>query len=407
MAILILFEHPDRELQVANAMAEIFRQRYRKSVVVASIIFHGHLCLNRKFVAIIVPSYKWKFIEFLSGCKPRLLVATLNYEQMLSQFNIQAFPPKGSFTLKNVIHFSWSEDFSEYLISNRVSKSNIYLVSKYIYQVYAGGGYRNPVTLVYGKKLKNFSGVIFVPLTDLQAFKTDLKLKREFLNKPSLKKAIMRRDYVLQTVSEIFYLLNVYAEENPDKLIVFRPHPSIGVEKYYELMMQYEIKEKDNFLISYDFSAIDWVLVSDVVVSNYSSVLMDALYFNKSSLIFEPKPLPENLLLPWMKNVYKVHDLVGFTLAVQKALDSTHIYSAKVAKSSGITTAVKVIISLLSDGAVIKDHHIGLGRRIIFFIKLLPYVLKCSFRLALYKLSPRLVKEGLRRDYRKIYQGDV
>lgn len=398
MSILILYEHPDRELQVATVMADIFREVYNKPVVVASIVFHGFLCLYQKFEVVIVPSYKWRFIEFLAGYKPNLLVITLNYEQMLSQFNKQIFPPSGSLTLSKVIHFSWSEEFSQYLISNGVFQNNIHVVSKYIYQIYGDRKLKNPVLLKYEEFIKNYDQIIFVPLTDLQAFKSNRRLKREFSINSEYLKAVSRRDYVLQTVTEIFHSLNILAEKNSNKLIVFRPHPSIGVENYSELFQKFNFKEKNNFIINYEFSAIDWVLVSDIVVSNYSSVLLDALFYNKKAIIYEPKPLPAYLYLDWMDKFAKVCDLSQLNQFLFESSSLKNQDRSIIPKSVGISEAVNKIVTHKCNN-IIKSNNFN---RFIYFIKLIPYVLKCLVRLFLYTLNSSFVSEGLRRDYRKI-----
>jgi hypothetical protein len=399
MTILILVEHPDRELEVAKQMAEMLTHKYGCSVDVASILYHGHLCLQQRFSAVIIPSYKWSFVEFLVGWRPDLLVFCLNYEQMLSQFNREVFPPGGHSILNTVIHFSWSRDFSSFLIQNKVRNENIYHVSKFVYGIYTRDAYVNPVAEKYGALLNHYSSVVFAPLTDLQAFKSNKRLQREFRSRQAFDYAVLRRDYVLDSIVQIVRLLNTYAKENPGVLVVLRPHPSVGSNRYEELIRASKIERSSNFLLNYEFTAIDWVLVSNLVVSNYSSVLLDAGYFGRDVLVLEPITMPEFLKLPWIDAMPIARDCLGIAQAVRRVSGKDKVGAELRRGSSGIAEAVEVMGRLLTSNTNTSPRSGCRVNQLSSLLRLMPYVLKCTIRLVLFRYFSRVLREGLRRDF--------
>lgn len=413
MKILIFFEHPDREYRVAVEMAKILQSAFGAEVVVASMLYHVHQEFDDTIRVLVVPSYKWRFLLYLKLHNKNLKIYSLNYEQMLSDFNKNMNRPKHDVVLNTLMHFSWSVDFTNYLISSGVCKNNIYQVPKYLYQLYLQKDQIDSFHKEALKEIKGYHRIIFIPLTDLQAFKSERRLEREFSSAEDLMQATNRRNYVYESLVEIFKIILLAAKLNNDYLFLIRPHPSVGMDQYRNFLNKNNLKLTNNISFDHSGDALQWALISDLILTNYSSVVLDAQVLGRNVALIEPYPLPSYLHMKWMDSIPVASNLSDLLVLLDHARKTQIDILAPISTefNCGITQAAHYIgLNLKRSQEIafpILKYRIFLPKtlyNIIYFSlyefnRLTSLFLNSIARLFLYKYFRRLLRNGLVRDY--------
>ncbi len=86
--------------------------------------------------------------------------------------------------------------------------------------------------------------------------------------------------------------------DNPDRIIIYRPHP---VEQLSDKFLQME-KEYDNFYIIRDHSVRQWIKICDKCYNWYSTSGVQAYLMNKPFYVLRPVPVDSELDLENYKN---------------------------------------------------------------------------------------------------------
>lgn len=392
--ILILVEHPSRELEIAVALkGNLLKMGINAEIV--SINFNYKWIFNlTKYKLILFPSLQWNIINSL---KPIFggIILSLNYEQMLSEANKILKPIRGNSIKLELLHISWSEEYKTHLINNGVDSKNIYVINKPSLELYKNLGINSNIM-----KLKNrYKKTIFIPMTDLQAFKSDKYLSREFKDIKSYNLAINRRDYVKRTLDIIIDWVNDAAIFYPDFLFIIRPHPSISPKHYEQLFKELNISKANNLLVISDYNAFEWIKQSDIIFSNYSSLLIDAQEFGKLSLILEPEIFPEFLSYEWMKNFNKINNKEMFINFISTNTESINNLenNKKYNGISDLSNLIKVIYFKIQE----KRTKTNFRQNIAIFYNIIFFLLKSFFKNLLFKLNKSFLKPGLVIDHFK------
>ena len=133
--IAILIEHPDRELIIAESIAEAIEEADNfVSVDILSILFHVEKAIFSNYYDLIIFPSSWPIINSIGIIKHKISFVSFNFEQMLSSFNEEAKRPRKGFITSGLHHFSWSNKYTDYLIENSIQAKKIHQIQKPIYQ---------------------------------------------------------------------------------------------------------------------------------------------------------------------------------------------------------------------------------------------------------------------------------
>ncbi len=390
--ILILVEHPVRELDIAIALKN--RLAIKGVVVdIVSINFNYKWLYNiNKYKIVIFPSLQWKIINWIDFLY-KGIIFSLNYEQMLSNANKILKPIEGTFLKLEVFHISWTKEYSKHLIFNGVCSKNIFLINKPSLELF--------YTLKNNQFILNlklrYKKLIFIPLTDLQAFKTDSFLSNEFVNQDLYLLALNRRDYVKRTLKDILGWILEACNQFSDFVFVLRPHPSVSPKQYDELFNEFKVSAPINLYVTSEFNAVEWIQQSDLIFSNYSSLLNDAHEYGKSCFILEPQKLPEYLYLDWMINIEKVKSIESFISII-----SSNVIDLKSGISINRFNGIAQLSSLILNKYLISTAEKKTFRfKIINLFFLFSFFVKVFAKKIIYKFKKSLLRPGLQIDYFK------
>ena len=400
---VIFYEHVDREYEIAQILEERLSELSKKRGVILSIIYQRHLLISYKPRLIIFPSSAWTEINYIYYLySEKIDIVSLNYEQMLSAFNETAKAPKGDILKNKVLHFAWTEKYSEYLYKNGVSIDNIKIVNKYVYQLIRKKSNFNIIKNINFKT--EYKKIVFVPLTDLQAFKNDERIKKEFNSGRLFDDALKRRDFVLESIKIILNWIYNFASAEPSVCFIIRPHPSVGFENYYLLRENMGLPDLENIIYNYEGSAIDFFQISDILITNYSSLILDANFCGLRGLILEPLAFPRNLTYEWFNSFSRLNSYNDFNFELKKNLNESKklLSSIHLEKSNGIDDAANKIYEW---STTINQPYEKLPRinfLLLFNYNLIKFFIASFVRLALLRHFRISLKESFLRDGIKI-----
>ena len=360
-----------------------------------SILFHvGKTIFPSRYDLIIFPS-SWPIINSIGPVKRKTLFVSFNFEQMLSNFNEEAKRPKKGFITSRLHHFSWSDEYTDYLSANCIQREKIHQIQKPIYQALERMSDTHSLSIdnqLLGE-ISNFERVIFVPLTCLQGFKSDERVHKEFGGGILYQRAIIRRDFVKRSVNKIFHWIAELAVNETKMVFILRPHPSVPTSTYYEVFQQLGITLPSNVIISDNGTAIEWVTKSDVILSNYSSLLLDGLKYNIASFILQPYAFPEDISYPWFSYFTKIECYES----LQDNLQFSNARSEGKPITDGVDASATAILSILGNGVI--EHSDFEAAKLVDFANTGVFALKSLVRRFLFHWAPFLLRDGLKRDH--------
>ena len=315
--LLLLVEHVARELDIACAVKYLMAERHGVSVEVASLLnFHGFQKTLAQFEpgVVTLPFFYAATdhgpLDVVQGW-PNAVHINLAYEQIFSKINQTYKAPKDTITQQHILHHAWGPFYASYLESHGVSPANIFVNGNPIYTLY-----QTPYRSYFasrGELAKRYNldpekRWVFVPENYGAAFYGEAKLK-DYL-KFGLGDAYRYRDFAMSSFKEAIKWWQ-QAARSPRVEMIVRPRPAIprGLfvstceEALGEPLLMHVIKEG---------TVREWILASDIVMSSYSTTLIEASVANKPVYMLEPILFPDYVQADWYQLVPQLASLKDF-----------------------------------------------------------------------------------------------
>lgn len=292
---IIFIEHVPRELYISELIKNKLQQ-YGLKVIIASMSYHKHkVLLNYKPKSIITP-----FIGFgkNSICDiyykiygDDILYFNLNYEQFLFPFTGKFKLPKTKISKQKQINFCWGNHFKEYLRNGGVINKNL---------VVSGRPYSEAILMLRDNSheikkniclkynLEPKKKIVFVAFTDSLAFYSEEKIKKIVAFGGSLDGLLIQQNHDKKTIHKLIQVFK-HLEKNPRFLqyqFIFKPHPTVSIKMYNQLFKKNNFSLPKNILLVQDEDPIKILLSSDYLLTNYSTLIVDALTVDKTVICF-------------------------------------------------------------------------------------------------------------------------
>ena len=316
--ILWFFEHFEREMPIINLCREQLEADGVDVEIQPSLLNFPELSIyGQSYHAIIVPSKNRLLARILKDID--IPIICLNYEQMLSGINNALKAPDALVKQARYL-LAWSEDFGDYLKHNGIDPDAIIYSQRpqneIARQYIDGTNFHLPVIVQEAKK--QFKNIIYLPLTCLQAFKTDAELTRLAKATGVEKNQLIERKQAVK--SQLIFLYEEIVRSK-NSFFILRPHPGVMIEDHQALLSEIGVNRCDNLLITDEGNVYDWFNVSDIIISNYSSVLLDAHAVDKDVYLFKTDMLPLWMHYAWFDEFRVIHsfDETSFATAEQSA----------------------------------------------------------------------------------------
>ncbi|MCZ2484743.1 surface carbohydrate biosynthesis protein [Aquirufa antheringensis] len=293
--ILINYEHKVREIEslclIKNEMENrgytvefactydedrVRFKYFRKAKVVISSTLYNDDCL-------------FEFVYRISGANNK--VVNLQWEQSLTNYdesNLNFYQnPKGF--AKEAVHLCWGEASQKRLLNAGVSRDRAIIVgpiqmdllNKKFHNYYET---KNQLGVKFGLEPSKdwvlfISSFTYTNMTN-ETYREELKCYGDRLNEFK----------EISTISkdEILNWLEVGLKSYPNKLFIYRPHPS---EKEDERLIKLEA-EFNNFRVIGDLSVKQWIKTSDKILTWYSTSAAEIFFSDKNFHILRPFKIP-------------------------------------------------------------------------------------------------------------------
>lgn len=313
---IFLVEHEDRERFLVQRIAEELKLMNCSSLIL-SMEFYGHLIDSVTAKCIVIPyaisSDTWP-INFIKKFAVNAKVISLNWEQLLSESNKDFKKPKDKFIWDSVMHLAWSSSYKNFLEQSGVLSQNIEVIGNPLTQalfefVNENSDVKVKIQKKYSLDLRKKN--IFFPMNYGWAFYSDKTILCKIKQGYNANVAYQYRDYSQDCLERFCLFIKDLVLLNELNIII-RPHPSISVEQYQCVFNRIAPEVLDKIVISKEYTIKEWISISDIVSSSWSTSVWDAANIGKKVFLFTPFARPDWLNTWWndlVPNIQSVADI--------------------------------------------------------------------------------------------------
>ena len=323
---LIFIEHKARELDAACAVKYLCEIQNDLSVEIKSIISGLKDTLDEFDPKVVVlpfcVSIKSLNLEKIVSRWPTARYINLSYEQLLGSAQKAIKAPRDDFSRNYVLHHAWGDFFAQFLLESGVPKSNVVTNGNPTYALY-----RNPYKQFYGNSRDQLANLfsldpgkrwIFIPENYGWAFFKDNMVRDRIRRGFDPQQAYQYRDFSADSMKESGRWWCEGSKIDEIELIV-RPRPAVPINTFIVVLQEMVGELPDQLHIIKFGSVREWILASDIVISSYSTTLLEAAAAHKPIYMLEPYPFPEFLHVDWNDLTQKLKTKDSFIEAITKS----------------------------------------------------------------------------------------
>jgi surface carbohydrate biosynthesis protein len=327
---LYCIEHVARELDIACAVRAIAQKKYGLNVHVHVLsneldpVFEHH---RPRLVAVPYCTSRQFFPRALLLRWPNLPILNLACEQLLSPGNRKYRLPRDEFARSQVLHVAAGEFFRRWLLESGVPPEHIVPAGSTTFQMY-----RDPYRRFYGTHREtlaarhgldpNLPWVLF-PENFGAAFFSKSHIRKRIRGGYARHELADYVDYAQRSFREIATWCGAAASTDHVEMIV-RPRPAIARGVFARAFLDAAGKGPRRHLhFIKDGNVQQWILASQLVVSSYSTTLLEAAVAGKPAFLIAPFPAPESAASDWHPFAPCVSDQDAFLQLVRRAADES------------------------------------------------------------------------------------
>lgn len=311
--VLWLVEHIAREMDVACAVKCLAKTRYSLNINIQHIFLHANRVMKEFSPAVVVLPFFYRASDLAvadyTSIWPSATYFNLACEQIHYRAHVTIKAPGDVFAKQSVIHHAWGDFYRDYLLENGVPSEHIFLNGNPAYQLYQRPyneyfKQRDWLAEEYG--LDGSSRWVFIPENYRWAFVSESKIKRWTNEGSDLGELMKMRKFCQESLVHLLQWCNE-AGKNKGVEIIFRPRPGTNSQLIQKFFDQYVGRRSSNLHFIKSESVRDWILASNVVISSYSTSLIEAAVANKPIYMAEPIRIPESLYCDWYEHVSRIY----------------------------------------------------------------------------------------------------
>jgi surface carbohydrate biosynthesis protein len=299
--VVYLFEHAARELDVACAVVAGLRQAgLRTKVIHWPTGFPKAVVEVRPRVVVLPFCYTEQSYDALLAYWRRSTFFNMSWEQLFYFGNQKAKTPRGEFASQHVIHHAWSDSYAAFLREQGIPSDRIFLNGQPAFTLY-DRPYRNyypsKQALAERHGLDAHRRWVFFPENYNWAFYSKRMLQQFIENGQSPDDVRVMQEFCELSLKAVLEWCAKAVQGDIE--LILRPRLSTTLDEF-EAFVRHVLPEIPKRLhILQSGSVREWILVSDVVVSSYSTSLIEAAVADKPVFILEPFSIPASLQVAW------------------------------------------------------------------------------------------------------------
>jgi surface carbohydrate biosynthesis protein len=319
--VLWLLEHKVREMDVACAVKSLVQTRHGLDITIQNIYLHTNEAMKKYVPRIVIFPFLYRTSDLAIGdyiqVWPGAVYFNLAWEQVHYKAHLKMKAPGDDFTRERVIHHAWGEFYKNYLIESGVPPEHTFVNGNPVYQLYKEPYrkyFRQRVELAQAHGLDPSKKWVFIPENYKWAFFSDEKLQRSAERGGNLQEHLNMRTFCRESLSHLMRWCN-QAAAHQELEIIFRPRPATNSQHMEDFFKEHVGAPAERLHFTKAETVRDWILASDVVISSYSTSLIESAIAGKSIYMAEPIPIPDSLSCDWYGLVPRIYDSSGFEQA--------------------------------------------------------------------------------------------
>ena len=316
--VLYFIEHIARELDIACAIKALLEKDRDIAVVIKSIAHDLEATVSQYDPRVVILPYCNGVInrppEKMIPDWPRARYLSLTFEQVLGKAQLDYVREKDEFTRKHLFYSVWGDFYRQFLEKTGVQGENIRVNGSPTLNLY-----RNPYRDYYPQGKADLAKMydldaskrwIFVPGNYGWAFFHD-KLVRDRVRRGfNPEHAYQYREFSrasLEQTAAWWASPDLAAVE-----LIVRPRPATPEKDFREMLASFGITILPHMRIIKDGTVREWIMASDIVMSSFSTTLIEAAVAHKPIYMLTPVPLPDFIFTDWYDHVGKIESLESF-----------------------------------------------------------------------------------------------
>lgn len=327
--VLILIEHVAREMDVACILKSKLQNQFNLTVEIRHIYLHMKANLVDFSPRLVVYPFFYNAtdpaIKDYVKKWPEARHLNLAWEEIFYSGHNQIKAPVGKIAKDQVYHNAWGNFFKKYLEDYGVLSKNIFITGNPSYQLYLkpySNYFKNRQKLAIEYGLDPKKKWIFIPENYRWAFITDTVIMWRVKQGAKKEELLKMRQYCQDCLKVLFSWIEKTAGQRSGIEIVFRPKPATSITEIDAFLRQKgfeKLKFTEGFHIIKDESVREWILASDVVISSFSTTLIEAAIAKKPIFMIEPLKITEAFSADWYEHVERIKKLKEFKTACFEA----------------------------------------------------------------------------------------
>jgi surface carbohydrate biosynthesis protein len=233
--------------------------------------------------------------------------------------------PTDVFAKEYVLHHAWGDFNKNDMVRCDVPASHIYVNGQPAYALYKEPYHRYfPSRQQLADKfgLDPSKQWVFFPENYGWGFYTEQALEQIIRWGGNREKIYALRDFCQRSFDEVIQWCSTVASQTATEVIV-RPRPMTATKLVQWRSEKVLGKLPSRLHILKEGTVREWILASDIVISSYSTSLIEAAVANKSIYMLKPIPFPASLQMDWHELVPPIHTAEQFLSACSSALINT------------------------------------------------------------------------------------
>jgi len=327
--IVVCIEHVAREFHLACAIRYLARARYGLAVQVLSLSQDLEAALaNLRPHVVTVPFCRSRQdfgIETILERCPQARLVNLACEQLLNRGSRVFRLPADSLARREVTHVAAGDFFRQWLLQARVPPENVVTAGSLTCEMY-----RRPYRTLFESRrdeLARMHGLdsnrpwVFFPENFSAAFMS--AAHRRFRQRRGFRARDLRAyiAYSQATFRQVAPWCVAAASLGTVELIV-RPRPAIDADVFARNLQDAAGSlPRERLHLIKSGNVREWIHASQLVVSNYSSTLVEAAVAGKPAFLLSPVDLPESALMDWYCWAERLSDREAFLQVLLQADD--------------------------------------------------------------------------------------
>ena len=319
--VLWLLEHTAREMDVACAVKSLARAHYDTDITIRNIYLHANDLMKEYFPSIVIFPFLYRKSDLAIGdfveAWPSATYFNLAWEQVHYKAHLKMKAPGDEFTKQKVSHHAWGDFYKNYLVENGVPAEHIFVNGNPVYQLYKepyNKYFKQRTQLAHQNGIDPAKKWVFIPENYKWAFFSDEKLLRSAERGGNLEEHMNMRAFCRESLGHVLRWCNDVGKSG-ELEIIFRPRPATNSQTMNAFFRENLGVPAAHLHITKAETVREWIMASDVVLSSYSTSLIESAIAGKSIYMLEPVPIPDSLYCDWYDFVSRIHNSVEFEKA--------------------------------------------------------------------------------------------